>query len=269
MRTAATIVALVVVLAAALSTAEAARPRIHLSYFDIRGRAEVVRMFLEYLQLPYQDHRFKTREEWQAIKDSGRFAFNQVPGLKYCPDRNSEKGCEDLVQTQSILRFLARKHDAYGDESLRHWVDMLTEGTEDFRSRLGKLVYAEDGPEKIEEHLKTTTPQWLGYFERLKARINDGKNTYFVGEKMTHGDIYFFTVLESHVRLGGLAILDDFPGLKAFWEAATNEPAIAAWRHSIRRKKLSNGSSASLDCASNPPPFDDFGNAWPAEESEL
>lgn len=109
--------------------------RITLSYFDIRGRAEPIRLMLEYLRVPYKDYRFKSYDDWKAVKSSGAFAFEQVPGLQWCPSRDTTEGCLDLVQSHTIMQFLARKYDAYGPEEQRHWVDLIADGAEDFKSR--------------------------------------------------------------------------------------------------------------------------------------
>lgn len=224
------------------ASAAAPRPRIELSYFGSRGRAEPIRFLLEVLEVPYTDrryvdsmthqlacvlscslsfvagrHRFQSREEWLSVKESGAFAFNQVPGLRYCPDRNTEEGCMDVVQSHTIMRFLSRKFNSYLDEEDRVWVDMVADGAEDFRSRLSKLVYSPDGPDKIKgaclrsaatysvwwydarvartlpDHLETTLPQWLGFFERLKGKIHDGKKNFFVADTLTHADLYVIT----------------------------------------------------------------------------
>ena len=42
-------------------------PYIVLRYFESRGRAEPIRLLLEYLQVPYEDVRY-TKEEWPKFK---------------------------------------------------------------------------------------------------------------------------------------------------------------------------------------------------------
>ena len=93
------------------------------------------------------------------MKESGQFAFNQVPGLRWCEDRSDDAECVDLVQSHTIMRFLARKHGAYLEESQRHWVDLVADGAEDFKARLSKLVYSEDGPDKLQGALQRCCQQ--------------------------------------------------------------------------------------------------------------
>lgn len=117
--------------------------------------------------------RFQTRDDWLGVKESGHFAFNQVPGLRWCEDRSDDAECFDLVQSHTIMRFLARKHGAYLDESQRHWVDLVADGAEDFKSRLSKLVYSEDGPEKLQGACCGASPRCAGWL-RVEVATDPG-----------------------------------------------------------------------------------------------
>jgi len=47
-----------------------------LTYFDVRGRAEVIRLILEETETPYRERRVKV-EEWPALKPT--MPFGQMP----------------------------------------------------------------------------------------------------------------------------------------------------------------------------------------------
>jgi hypothetical protein len=47
-----------------------------LTYFDIRGRAEVIRLILEEVAAPYRERRVQ-EQEWVAVKPS--MPFGQMP----------------------------------------------------------------------------------------------------------------------------------------------------------------------------------------------
>lgn len=252
------------------STPVSAAPRVTLTYFDSRGRAEPIRMLLEFLRVPFKDVRFQSRQQWLDVKESGKFAFNQVPALTWCEDRDDEDTCFTLVQSHTIMRFLSRKYNHYLDEDKRVWVDMVADGAEDFKSRLSKVVYNSNGTALLPEYLETTTPTWLGFFERLKERINGGK--FFVADTITHADIFLFYIVETHRRLAGPDMLADFPLLQAWFNEVAAEDTIDNWRRSMRRNQFVNGVSASVDNPNSPPPFTDTGEPWPVEaesDSEL
>lgn len=98
------------------------------------------------------------------------------------------------MQSHTIMRFLARKYDAYGPVEQRHWVDLVADGAEDFKSKLSKVVYSADGLENLPEYLETTAPEWLAKFERLKGEIG-ADSTFFTSDAATHADLYVPVVL--------------------------------------------------------------------------
>lgn len=106
------------------------QPSITLRYFDIRGLAEPIRLTLAALGLEYEELKYERCPansvgeaecrpgvtDWNTAKQegiaSGLLPFGQVPSLTYV-DQQSGKTFE-MVQSQAILRFLARKHNFYG-----------------------------------------------------------------------------------------------------------------------------------------------------------
>ena len=126
---------LLVALAAASADAQlfsggGGQPSITLRYFDIRGLAEPVRLTLAALGLEYEEvvyQRCPTNSlgaaecppgvtDWNSAKqegiESGLLPFGQVPSMTY-KDHESGKTFE-MVQSQAILRFLAKRHGFYG-----------------------------------------------------------------------------------------------------------------------------------------------------------
>ena len=76
------------------------QPALKLHYFDITGKGEPIRLFCSYAGLTFEDHRFASYDEFQAMKSSGKLAFGQVPMLEV-------DGKTQLVQTAAILRYLS------------------------------------------------------------------------------------------------------------------------------------------------------------------
>mmetsp|Transcript_4865 Transcript_4865/g.10246 ORF Transcript_4865/g.10246 Transcript_4865/m.10246 type:complete len:233 (-) Transcript_4865:367-1065(-) len=86
-------------------------PSLKLYYFNIRGKAEPIRLFCAHAGLDIVDHRFSDRAEFAALKENGRLAFGQVPMLEV-------DGRHQLVQSASILRYLARIAGMHPDDPL-------------------------------------------------------------------------------------------------------------------------------------------------------
>ena len=101
-----------------------------LTYFPIRGRAEVPRLILEHAGAEYKDTRV-TFEEWPALKAT--LPFGQLP--------NYEDSDVCIPQSMAIIRHLGRKHNLYGSnlaENAR--VDAVIEGATDFGTAFFKTI---------------------------------------------------------------------------------------------------------------------------------
>lgn len=88
-----------------------------LTYFDIRGRAEVIRLILEEVAAPYRERRVQ-EQEWAAVKPT--MPFGQMPLY--------QDGELLIPQSHAIYRYLARKYGLYGqDERERVRCDIIEE----------------------------------------------------------------------------------------------------------------------------------------------
>jgi glutathione S-transferase len=80
-----------------------------LTYFDVRCRAEIVRLILEETATSYRERRVDVAE-WPMLKPT--LLFGQLPTY--------EDGDLLIVQSHAICRYLARKHDLQGADEREH-----------------------------------------------------------------------------------------------------------------------------------------------------
>src|SRR4051812_27055130 len=85
-----------------------AKPRI--IYFDLRGRAEAIRLMFEELGEPYDDRRLRSSDEWAALKPHTPFGALPI----------YEEGELRFAQTQAIQRHIARTRGLYGRNEREH-----------------------------------------------------------------------------------------------------------------------------------------------------
>lgn len=78
-------------------------PKIKLSYFNIEGSAEKVRLALVAQGIPFEDQRI-TFPEWAEVKSTAK--FGQVP-LMYINDGNA------IGQSYAMLRYVGRLGTIY------------------------------------------------------------------------------------------------------------------------------------------------------------
>lgn len=81
-------------------------------YFDGYGRAEPIRMLLKYVGQEFEDVRY-TREEWNKVKEEGKFEFGQVPAVEW--------DGKMYTQTYSILRSLGAANGLYSTDPITMW----------------------------------------------------------------------------------------------------------------------------------------------------
>ncbi|XP_055290067.1 hematopoietic prostaglandin D synthase isoform X3 [Moschus berezovskii] len=100
-------------------------PNYKLIYFNMRGRAEIIRYIFAYLDIKYEDHRIE-QADWPEIKSTlpfGKIPILEVDGL-------------NLHQSLAIARYLTRNTDLAGKTELEQCqVDAIVDTLDDFMSR--------------------------------------------------------------------------------------------------------------------------------------
>jgi glutathione S-transferase len=196
-----------------------------LTYFDVRGRAEVVRLILEETGTPYRERRV-TMEEWPALKPA--LPFGQLPSY--------EEGELFILHSHAIYRHLAREHNLYGRNEREHVrCDLVEETFVDAQTNVGGFYWHPEFAIKRDEYERTTLPDLLSKLQRLFEQ-NDNGDGYWVGDNLTYVDFCAWHLLD-YVRPFSQKTLDRFEKLNAFKQRIEARPRIAAYLRSDRRPK--------------------------------
>ncbi|XP_033739500.1 glutathione S-transferase P-like [Pecten maximus] len=190
-------------------------------YFAVKGRGETIRLIMADNNVSFTETNCGSNwtAEWKP-----KMAFGQAPCLK--------DGDLTLVQSNTIIRHLARKLDLYGaDESEACRADIVNDSVEDLRSGYVNLIYKNYEAGK-EDYIKAL-PAKLEYFENF---IKD-KSPYILGDKICFADYSLFDVLDVHLILAP-SCLDTFPTLKTFYAAVGSRPKVKAHRESDAFKSM-------------------------------
>jgi glutathione S-transferase len=194
-----------------------------LTYFDIRGRAEVIRLILEEVGAPYRERRVQ-EQEWPAVKPT--MPFGQMPLY--------QEGALVIPQSHAIYRHLARKYGLYGqDERERVRCDIVEEVFVDAQNVLGGFYWNRRFAEQRAEFERSRLPELLARLERLLAENEDGRG-FWVGRGLTYVDFCAWHFLDS-VRPFSQATLERFQLLYAFKQRIEARPRVAAYLASERR----------------------------------
>jgi glutathione S-transferase len=205
------------------ASADAHLPR--LTYFDVRGRGEVIRLILEATATPYRERRIGV-QQWAAVKPT--MPFGQVPLY--------EEGDLQIPQSHAIYRYLARKHGLYGQGEREHVrCDIVEEAFVDAQNTLGTLFWNARFQELRAEFERTTLVDLLTRLERLFI-LNESGRGYWVGSTLSYVDFCAWHFLD-YVRPFSQPTLERFEVLFAFKQRIEALPRIAAYLASERRPR--------------------------------
>jgi glutathione S-transferase len=189
-----------------------------LTYFNSPGRAEFIRLILEYGKVPYKNF-FVQRADWQTLKPTTR--FGQLPVL-----RNPTTGWE-LAQSIAIARFVAKKANLYPKDDIEaaesdQWVD----AAQDVRIAFSATLRASpEEKEKIIEQVKQN--QLKNYLTAAEKHLT--KTGYLVGNSLTWSDFALFNVLDF------LPVdLSEYPKVQHIINEIGNSNVIKEYRNSDR-----------------------------------
>ncbi|XP_037540147.1 glutathione S-transferase Mu 3 [Nematolebias whitei] len=197
-----------------------------LAYWDIRGLAQPIRLLLEYTNTKYNDKLYACGEApdydkscWISEKDKLGIDFVNLP---YLVD-----GDRKIVQSNAIMRYIARKHNMCGeteDEKVR--VDILENQSMDFRNGFVRMCYTDF------DNIKP------GYLKSLPGQLKQfsdflGNRKWFAGDKITFVDFILYELFDQH-RMFHSTCFDDFKNLKEFLDRFEALDKIAAYMKSDR-----------------------------------
>ncbi|KXZ45605.1 hypothetical protein GPECTOR_53g98 [Gonium pectorale] len=209
------------------------KPVIH--YFPIRGRAEVLKLAIvagggdfDTVDVNYQEQK----------TNRSLYPFGQCPRLV--------DGDIDLVQSNSIARYLARKYSLQGKtEQEQCVVDMLMEGVESLRV---KYVNLEEAAKEV---------YWKTYFDKSTTEGRNGGahmqylvnfltangGQFCVGDALTIADLCLWEITDLHLRIFEEQLKEVYPELIAFHEHIAGLPGIKEYLASPKRLAAPNANS--------------------------
>ncbi|KAH7706948.1 CRE-GST-36 protein [Aphelenchoides avenae] len=155
-----------------------------LHYFEVRNRAEPIRILLHYAGQPFEDVKYSF-EQWPSVKPTMPLKTMSVLEMK-------EKTGDvlKLGQTTAILRHLGKKHGLEANTPAgQATCDMYGEQIQDYASSTQPWGFTFIGlaPSEQREELFSTKvqPAIDGVGELLSGQLKKNGNGYLVGSKVT------------------------------------------------------------------------------------
>jgi prostaglandin-H2 D-isomerase / glutathione transferase len=190
------------------------------TYFNARGRAEVIRMILAAAGEEFDDVRF-TKEEWPEKK--ANYPGGVLPNVA-TPDGKS------LRQSMAAARYLARKFGLYPtDDHEVYRTERAIGQVTDIMDELYRMYFF-GSPDKLEESKKAFEEgKGKNLLKGLTEFLEEENLRFFAGDKVTLGDLTFLCALD-YLKKGYPSLIEQFPRLEKLAEEALQEhPKLADW----------------------------------------
>jgi glutathione S-transferase len=208
-------------------------------YFDIRARAEPIRLILEETGIKYVDEQI-TDEEWTKLRPKTPFGWLPV----------YREGKLEISQSHAIYRHLARVHSIYGStEEERIRCDVVEEAFADLNTLIGRAPWRSDFDRTRDEFIESELSPVLDRLERFLRR-NPLGSSFWVGPSLTFVDL----IALAHLDCTGSMFPEAMPGhstLQEFCDGIARRPRIAAYLRSDRRPQgIQYGPEGRIDARS-------------------
>ncbi|KAM3940898.1 hematopoietic prostaglandin D synthase isoform 1-T2 [Leptodactylus fuscus] len=184
-------------------------PNYKLTYFNFRGRAEILRYLFAYTNTEFEDHRIEYND-WSAHKDAypfGKLPVVEIDGTVY-------------YQSLAIGRYLAKKAGLTGKTDLDDLrIDSIIDTIDDFVS-----LFPWRGDEK--EKKAYIDENGCTLLSGLEKELGDHK--WFAGEYVTWADL-FWDICSDSIEYYQPGFSKDYPKLLSLKKSVKELPEIAAW----------------------------------------
>jgi len=203
--------------------------QVTLGYWDIRGLVEFIRLLLEYLEVPYKQEIYTSKEQWEEKKPQLNTLF---PNLPYLVD-----GDKTLTESEAILAYVcikAGKPELLGkDEDQVEFVQLKGVILDIFRG-FNRFIYGSKDTEELKKEIANA-----GQTNALKLKgIEDilGKKEWVLGY-LSYLDFILaefvdrWTVMDQEI---GTEITKNYPNIVAHSKRLLDLAKVKEYRQSER-----------------------------------
>ena len=192
-------------------------PKVKLTYFNLRGRAEYARLLLAYGGIEYEDCRivpgFVDPTEWKKLKPTT--PYGTLPLLEW--------NGETIAQSITLSRFVANEVGLGGRTNLESaQADEIVDAVTDMFNAFSQAHFSKDEA-AMKKFGTETLPNGLANIEK---RLTQRGGQYLVGNALTWADIVMFNFVGA---LPDQSVLAKVPKIKNLVARVGEIPNIKAW----------------------------------------
>eukprot|EP00930_Biecheleria_cincta_P048690 TRINITY_DN3396_c0_g1_i5.p1 TRINITY_DN3396_c0_g1~~TRINITY_DN3396_c0_g1_i5.p1 ORF type:complete len:229 (-),score=67.12 TRINITY_DN3396_c0_g1_i5:273-959(-) len=214
--------------------------KMKLSYFDIRGLAEVTRLLFAAAKADYEDCRYNLsfgtpgdfstiqREQFDAAKATGEFdaALGKVPIL--------EVDGIKVGQSKAIERYVSKQLGLMGSNDIEAFqIDSLALHIADVKDayKAAKEAGKDDKEAAMKKWFEETLPEWLA---KVEKSLPSAPGPWLVGNSISYADVVYYYFLRDPKGFfddteAAAKALATCSRLSAACEATFKHEGVAAW----------------------------------------
>ncbi|CAH1793957.1 unnamed protein product [Owenia fusiformis] len=201
------------------------KPTYKLTYFNGKGRAELIRLIFHSKNINFEDYRVG-KEDWEALKPNT--PMGHLPVLQV--------GNVTISESLTIARFAANETGIAGKTVVeKAQADMIVEVLNEFGAAAMKAIFSAGGPDKLPAALGAVVGKEgknaLGSVEKSFMANNPG-GSFLVGKEITWADICLFNLMDILSDFGQdveKILNDNSPKLLTIYKCVAENPNIAKW----------------------------------------
>ncbi|KAL0479878.1 glutathione transferase [Acrasis kona] len=191
-----------------------------LTYFELKGRGEPIRLIAEFGKIEYKND-IVPYDQWLEKKKKTK--FGHVP---YVTDEDGFV----INESVAICRHFAKAGGLYPKDDREQtisdqWVDALSDWSKSFTVPIQFKSTEEEIPQKIKKLTEETAPQ---FFDVIEKDLNEDGHFF---DKLSWADLYLFhTASPDFLK----PVVDERPKLKKLMEEVYNSDTYKKYKSSDR-----------------------------------
>uniref|UniRef100_A0A146KVM5 glutathione transferase n=1 Tax=Lygus hesperus TaxID=30085 RepID=A0A146KVM5_LYGHE len=198
-------------------------PTYKLTYFDVKGLAEGIRLLLSYMGKEFEDIRIPfsldPNSQWSKMKSELKLA--KLPLLEI-------DGVE-LTQSTAICRYLADEAGLLGDNAWENLqIDIISGSVKDFAAEMAAM-FREQDPDAKAEKMKVFKEKTVPFYFNIFDDTVKNNNGYLANGKLSWVDLWFVGYAESIESVAESPLFDKYTNIKALKDKVYAIPSIKKW----------------------------------------
>eukprot|EP00287_Rhodomonas_sp_CCMP768_P013228 CAMPEP_0196747946 /NCGR_PEP_ID=MMETSP1091-20130531/71737_1 /TAXON_ID=302021 /ORGANISM="Rhodomonas sp., Strain CCMP768" /LENGTH=211 /DNA_ID=CAMNT_0042095181 /DNA_START=22 /DNA_END=657 /DNA_ORIENTATION=+ len=200
-------------------------PKLKLTYFDIRGRAEPVRLALTLGDIPFEDVRM-SKQEFDAAKQTGKLPFGALPVL--------EVDGKMVCQSFGIMNYASKLAGVYPkDDFVALKAEEVKGCLDDTFNLIEPTFFEPDAAKKLAMRKELVDGKLSERLEMLEKLLVNNGTKHSVCDEITSADLelYVFAWTLSAGILDGIPtdIIAAYQRISALSQAVAEHPKVDKW----------------------------------------